>query len=290
MRNLTIRRTKSFVGCLAGMKVYIEDPAYNEITINNVPCRKIGDLKNGEEKTFVIGDNEARVFVIADKLSKNYCNEFYNIPAGTEPVFLSGQNRYNPASGNAFRFDGITDEAVLKNRKKGTKKGLVVLVAAVVIGGVIGALVGSGMLFDTEVEPKEFSYSGMNITLTNEFTEISADGYTVCYDSENVAVLTLEEKFDSVEGFEEYTLEQYGELVLEANGLEDTVELQNRDGLTCFEYQYNNPDTNVTYSYFTVLYKEYDAFWMIQFATPEENMESYHQTFADWAKTVEFSE
>ena len=77
MRNLTIKRTKSFVGCLAKMKIYIEDPTSNEMLINNTSCRKIGDLKNGEEKTFQIGEQEAKVFVIADKLSKNYCNEYY---------------------------------------------------------------------------------------------------------------------------------------------------------------------------------------------------------------------
>lgn len=49
MRNLTIKREKSFVGSLAKMKVYIEDPTSNEICINDISCRKIGDLKNGEE-------------------------------------------------------------------------------------------------------------------------------------------------------------------------------------------------------------------------------------------------
>ena len=50
MRTLTIKRAKSFVACLAKMKVYVEDPTSREIVINNVPCRKLGDLKNGEEK------------------------------------------------------------------------------------------------------------------------------------------------------------------------------------------------------------------------------------------------
>ena len=44
MRNLTIKRTKSFVGCAAKLKVYIEDPNSQEISIRNTPCRKIGDF------------------------------------------------------------------------------------------------------------------------------------------------------------------------------------------------------------------------------------------------------
>ena len=108
MRNLTIHRTKSFVACLATMKVYIEDPNVCDLVINGLPCRKLGTLKNGETKTFEIEDNFAKLFVIIDRFSKGYCNEFYNIPAGTEDIELSGKNEFNLTTGNAFRFDGVT--------------------------------------------------------------------------------------------------------------------------------------------------------------------------------------
>ena len=64
------------------MKVYIEDAQSNELIISGVPCRKLGDLKNGEEKTFEIGEDAAKVFVIADTLSKDYCTEFYQLSEG----------------------------------------------------------------------------------------------------------------------------------------------------------------------------------------------------------------
>lgn len=138
MRNLTVKRIKSFVGCLVKMKVYIEDPRMGELQIQGIPCRRLGELKSGEEKTFRIGEEAARLYVIADTMSRNYCNEYYPIPAGTEDVSLSGKNVFNPAAGNAFRFDGITDEAVLANRKKGTRKGLWILILAAIIGFIIG--------------------------------------------------------------------------------------------------------------------------------------------------------
>ena len=122
MRKLIIKRHKSFVACLMKTKVYIEDPVANEIAINDVPCRKLGDLKNGEEKAFLIGDEEARVFVIGDKLSKNYCNDFYQLEAGNEDIVLTGKHKYNPVNGNAFRFDNNNNPEVIANRKKGTKK------------------------------------------------------------------------------------------------------------------------------------------------------------------------
>ncbi len=287
MRNLTIRRTKTYVACLAKMKVYIEDYVNGDTTINNVPCRKLGDLKNGEEKTFVIGDEPAKVFVVADKLSKNLSNEFVNIPAGTEDIFLSGKNWYNPANGNAFRFDGAVDEDVLKNRKKGTKKGIIVIIIAAIIGFIIG--IAGTMNDDVEVAPEVFASNGMEITLTNEFTETSVDGYTVCYGSQNVAVFALKEDFALFEGAKEYTLAEYGEMVVDSNGFSSDVELQTVDGLSCFEYEWTNPETNIEYKYLSVVYKTTNAFWLIQFSTTADNYDSCYADFLQWAKSVEFT-
>ena len=143
MRYLTITRKKSFVGCLGKMKVYIEDPYSNELTINGFPCRKLGTLKNGETATFPISDQAARVFVIADTLSKGYCSDCYPLPAGTENVAISGKNTFNPGAGNPFRFDGVTDPEILANRKKGSGKGILFLIICCIIGAIVGSLLGS---------------------------------------------------------------------------------------------------------------------------------------------------
>ena len=147
MRNLTIKRKKKFVACLGKMKVYIEDYQSNELIINGVHCRKLGDLKNGEEKTFVIGENAAKVFVIADTLSKDYCTEFYRISEGQDDILLTGENYFNPANGNAFRFDNNDSEEVLAARKKGNKKGAAILVIAIIIGFIVGFAISSRILF-----------------------------------------------------------------------------------------------------------------------------------------------
>lgn len=138
MRNLTIKRTKSFIACLAKAKVYIEDPYSNDLVIDNVTYRKLGTLKNGEEKSFVIDENPRRIYVIFGKSSKNYCNDFCDIPAGREDVYLTGKNRYNPAAGNPFRFDGVETPEMYVNRVNSTNKGIVVLIIAVAIGIVVG--------------------------------------------------------------------------------------------------------------------------------------------------------
>lgn len=147
MRNLTIKRKKKFVACLGKMKVYIEDAQSNELIISGVPCRKLGDLKNGEEKTFEIGEDAAKVFVIADTLSKDYCTEFYQLSDGQDDIVLTGENYFNPANGNAFRFDNNNSEEVLAARKKSNKKGATVLIIAIIVGFVIGFILSSEILF-----------------------------------------------------------------------------------------------------------------------------------------------
>ena len=138
MRKLTIKRTKTFVACIAKMKVYVEDHSASELTISDVPCRKLGELKNGEEKTFEIGNEAVKIFVIADQLSKDYCNDMYELPEGEEDVVLTGKNRFNMATGNAFRFDNNNSHAVNANRERGMGKGMIVLIIAIVVGAIIG--------------------------------------------------------------------------------------------------------------------------------------------------------
>ena len=288
MRNLTIKRTKSFVGCLAKMKIYIEDSSSQEMLINDTPCRKIGDLKSGEEKTFQIGEQEAKVFVIADKLSKNYCNEYYQLSEGQEDIFLSGKNRFNPANGNAFRFDNNESEEIVANRKQGARKGLLILIVAAVVGAVVGYTITSGLFPNKTPDVKIFSSNGMTITLTDEFRETDIENYTVTYDSKNVAVFALKETFTLADGFGDYTLEQYANLMIQANNLSSTG-IKTADGLTRFEYDFTNPETNNCYKYFSYVYKTNDAFWLIQFATLNENVDGYAQQITDWAKSVEFS-
>ena len=289
MRNLTIIRAKSFVACLAKMRVYIEDSETGKTMINNVPCRKLGTLKNGEEKTFQIGEQAAKVFVIADRLSKGFCNEFYQLSDGQDDVILLGRNKLSIAMGNAFIFDNNNSEEVLASRKRSKRKGIAVLIVAGLLGLAIGYVSTSGVLSGLFVEEKVFSSTGISFTLTDQFRKTEIDGYTVAYESPYIAAFALKEDFSLLEGFEEYTLEEYAELVILATGLEST-EAENVDGLICFDYDYTNAETNTSYKYFTYVYKTNDAFWSVQFVTVLENAEEYESQIHEWAKAIEFYE
>lgn len=296
MRNLTIQREKSVVACLAKIKVYIEDPAASELTIQNVPCRKLGEIKNGETKTFEIGDGAAKLFVIGDKLSKNYCNEVYQIPEGTEDLSLKGKNQYNPFAGNPFRFHGVTDPLTLENRKKGSDRGALTMGISIAVGATIGifaviciatiAILGGIMGSDGEAETKTFTAEDMKITLTDEFIPAQQEGFTACYGTEDVVVLATEEAFSLMAGFSAYTIEDYGNLILQNSSLTSTLQTE-PNGLVYFEYE---ATSDATYHYRAYLFKESDAFWMIQFAVEASAFAEYEDEIRTWASSVVFDE
>ena len=138
MRELTIVRQKSFVACTGKVKIYVEDHQNCELVIKGVPCKKVGELKNNEQKTFTITEDAVKLFAIYDVISKDKCNEVINLPAGNEPITLTGKAHLNPMAGNPFYFEGITDQETLANRKKGGVWGVILIVLATVGGFIIG--------------------------------------------------------------------------------------------------------------------------------------------------------
>lgn len=285
MRYLTIQRNKSFVACLMKVKVYIEDPNSTEIKIQGVSCRKIGELKNGEQQNFMIGDEKLRIYVIADKLSKNYCCDFYEVPEGTENIFLSGACKYNPLSGNAFRFDGIPTEEMKYRRKHGIKKGIAVFAIALVIGIIIGLATTLIPLF-VKPDSKEFTKSGVSITLNEDFAEESIEGFDVTYSSNSMAVFMQESEFDGDEEFATMTVDEYCDAVIKANG--KNSEIFHKDGLTYYEFSYIS-DQSINYRYVCFVYKTEDSFWFVQFAVEETNYTLYEDDIFTYAKSVKFN-
>lgn len=288
MRKLTIKRNKAYPACLAKDKIYIEDHENSDITINGVPCRKIGILKNGEEKTFEIGFAPTRVYVISDKLSRNTANDFYKVPLGEEDITLTGEHKYNPFSGNTFRFDGVTDEEILAHRKKLSRKSAIfyIIFAVLVFAGTLAL----NIWLETEVEPVTFNYSEMSITLTSEFSERNVEGYSACYESYENVILIIKDDREYFENFDTYTLKEYAQDTITYNEFDSSVKLKEEMGLTYFEYDFTDEETGDAYSYFVPMYKSSDAFWFFQFASFEEDYETYREQFIEWAKTVEFTE
>ena len=288
MRTLTITREKSFVASLTKMKVYVEDPLLAEIMINDVPCRKIGVLKNGQTASFEVSNEALKIFVVADKLSTDYCSDLYELPAGNEDVFLSGKNKYDPSTFNAFRFNQNESSAALNNRKKGFRIGIVVLISSIILGSVAGYTATNNYFDNNEPKSKEFSDSGMTITLTDEFEKTEIANFTAAYASDDVIIFALKEDFTLAEGLEELSLEEYAEIVMEANAI-DSASIKNDGGITYFDYVFYNTETKQTFKYYTYVFKTHDSFWVVQFATFEDSHEKYESQIKDWAASIDFA-
>lgn len=288
MRYLTIKREKSFAGRFTRAKVYVCDELTGDTKINGDKCCKIGELKNGEENTFVIGDAETQIYVIQDKLSKNVCNEVCYIPAGVENIYLMGECKYNPFGGNNFRFHGMTDPRVLANRKKTSKK----FGAFLVLCAVFGLFVGFFSTYDPIVygkdgEPYEFvDESGVIITLTDTFEKMDTENTAFTYGTNDAVVFGHKAEFSASEGLGDYTLEEYAEESIKFNELDAEVKKEN--GITYYLYKSYVNDDGALYYYFAALYKTEDAFWTITFAIDEGHYAEYEPLFFEWAKSVAF--
>ena len=296
MRKLRIKRQKKFTGSFATAKVYIEDYDSDELDINDVPCRKLGELKNGERKSFEIGEQAVRVYVITDKASKDYCNDFYQIPAGQDDVYLTGSNKLDLSSGNAFRFDHNDDPEALENRRRGRQKGRKVLLIAIAIALVIilvaAFFIVKGIL-DRMPKEKVFSGAVMRITLTDEFTAISDQaarngGFDAIFTSDKVGVMAWKTPYTAQDDLASYTPEQYAADIIAYSGM-NSLALKTENDLTWFEYE-NVGDDGGTYHYTAYVYKTDSAFWVVQFAVLSEQASKYTGQFQKWAKTVTFTE
>lgn len=137
-----------------------------------------------------------------------------------------------------------------------------------------------------EVKAKTFKSNGLTITLTEDFAKASQPGYTVCYDSESVAVIALKESFSLQEGIEDWTLEYYASLIEANNAAHSPTTPKKVGDYMVMEYTFYNPYTDITYHYYTCMYKGSDAFWTIQFACNVNEIAQHKADMMKWADSV----
>lgn len=152
------------------------------------------------------------------------------------------------------------------------------------------SLTACGNLLDVRnAKEKTFDSNGLKITLTEAFKESEAEGFDVVIDSLSVALFAVKEPFDSFEGFGDLSLEEYADLVYQANSSKTPKEFEENDGVLCMEYNFYNEETKINYSYLSAVFKGPDAFWTVQFACDEKKYEDLKPDFIKWFKTVEIS-
>lgn len=301
MRNITIERQKSFVASLAGFRVYAEDPDSTEMIIRGVPCRKVGELANGGETTFELGDEETRLFVINGQMSKNYCVEMLRLPAGNADVLLSGKCRFNPFSGNAFRFDDNDTEEVKAMRKSGSKTGALVTVVSIIVGILLAVVFGVAKFrLSSEIDSctsssakndRNFTAQEMDISLSRSFSKESQIGFAARFDSRDAVVYVERLGLDEVEDeFKYYTADEFAQLVVDVGSFGYGLTLMHEGDLPYIEYTDKDSGSGEKTKAFVSFYKSENAYWDVQFITLEKDYSKMRSSFVRWAKSVSFGE
>lgn len=216
--------------------------------------------------------------MIVDKVSKDYCNARVTVPAG-EDVYLSGKHHYVFGS-NPFRFDGV--EPAEQDKKK-ARKGKWITICSVIAGVIIGLFLPGGFLNPNVPDPQVFEKEDFQITLTEDFSEESLEDFLAVYISKSVYVFVMQEEKSY---FDDITLEEYAQLVLEVNGRTDLL-INKQEQYLWYEFT-ETPDAQELY-YVSVCCEYEDAFYVVSFSTPVENRVDYKEQFLDWADTISFA-
>ncbi|MBQ4102980.1 MAG: hypothetical protein IJC90_00810 [Clostridia bacterium] len=296
MRNLIISREKSFTACLVKYKVYARSTDGKGMKFRKERYKKLGTIKNGEQVTFQIPEEETKILVTPGFMSKDICNDIVSVPMGVEDVSFSGKAKYNPFLYNPFQFNDPVGEETIKNRKQNNKN-LFLLIAWYIFCIVIGIIIGFSLAM-AESEPKTFSVDEMQITLTEDFSEIKFDDYDAGFTNyDYLSITVVKDDIKLTEEYKNLTLEEFGNNA--ANYVQENYfgeyggycsDFKSEDGLNYIEYQINYEDGTANY------YKEYfyevpDGFWRVCFGcATEQKYIAYYNSFDEWASSVTFTE
>lgn len=275
MRYLTIKRHKSLIGWAVQLRIYIEDPFSPELDICGVPCKLLGIVKNNEERSFPIGLESRRVFLVPQVKSRDLYNTPFTIPFGQENVFVAGkfcqENGLMP-----FRLDGIEPTTEQLEREKKMKKRSIII--SVIVFAVLMGLLFVLRNMDFGTDAKKFSKGDFSITLTEEFRESQYDEFYAVYESDMVAVMVLQEQTEPGWEASQYfrSLEQLG------------ADLHQKDSLVWISF--TEDADGLTYYYESYFFENEDTFWTVMFGVPVGKQDEYASEFFKWAKSVELAQ
>ena len=128
----------------------------------------------------------------------------------------------------------------------------------------------------TEMAPKDFTLNRLTLSLTEGFSEDTAEGVRILRAS-TVAVFVDRVDFANLAGAADLPLLTY------AKDFSDMA--TESDGLVLLEYTANGSE-GLTYSYFTAFYKSAGAFYTLQFACRSELYSVYRESFVKWARSA----
>jgi len=116
------------------------------------------------------------------------------------------------------------------------------------------------------------------IWLPSELEAIDGTQFDAAFGNDDVAVFLLEEDYESL-GTDSLTLEEYFELVREANAAQNPTEIKDNDGVPYMTFV----SAETGYIYYLSACQGEDSFWLMQFCCLEEDYPEYEDLFHEWA-------
>ncbi len=133
---------------------------------------------------------------------------------------------------------------------------------------------------------KEFSGSGITITLTDDFVEeeiAQAPFYLV---SPNHILMCYKESKSDLEYYPIDTLEDYINAVLTNGGFSSEIFTYNEDDVHYMYAYYSKTIDEVDYGYMLIVMEGENHFYSMNFGCLDSKLDSYKDQYSDWAKTI----
>ena len=164
------------------------------------------------------------------------------------------------------------------------KKGLLVMMIAVVIGAILGFGGTSIVLGARDNREKVFTASDFQITLTEGFSEKLISGVTKAYSSRGVSITFRKAGFNSSN--EDFTAEQYARSIMLVSGIVGTVR---SDGeLTYFAAEGTSADGR-RITGFAYTFKTDECFWVVEFNVRRSQISRYEKAIKKYAESIVFN-
>ncbi len=134
---------------------------------------------------------------------------------------------------------------------------------------------------------KAITEGDLNITLTEDFTKSSYEGYDFVYESKKIlfmGVCETQQEFNEV-GMNIGTVDEYAKLCIEAHGTDMTV-----SSADSYKYcEYEEKVEGQDYSYYAAFYNHGTSYWVLTFATLKSDYENQKPTIEKFASSVTFN-
>lgn len=135
---------------------------------------------------------------------------------------------------------------------------------------------------------KSFTCRDLTMTVPSNMRDVSGQSdfaaYTFTLDSSKLAIFALQERYDEYPVLEEYDLQGYAELVIQANGLDCVPAARSGQDYLYFTYTYQADGTE--YKYLTATYQSGEGFWMVQISAPTAQYDE--AAYFEYLDSVEF--